>query len=316
MQVIGGFGEEGIILIRTGREADPAAPLGHAKVVHGHHPLHRAADTLGQDREDAVVHIGAGKGDVPQAGGLEATDICLVAGLQEAPAIFQLATTVIGEPHTLEPVLTQQRAGVAVHAAAIGAVEVHPPQCLVTECLTIPFDEALKIAVSADDGALEGGDRLGDPLQRDPLIAKGGGKSSLIVGAGLQASQQFVMTQRHFDGVLDRVKRLLLQRGDPPVPELGRAEGAVEDGRSVAIPLLAQMTDRHAQAVAPPLLWIVATCTADVPPLGELLVEKELLTQHHLGPAIGVIGREGNRRQRPQLLPFHPVIHPGGGPLG
>ena len=99
------------------------------------------------------------------------------------------------------------------------------------------------------------------------------------------------------------------------MPMIGNAPLG-EDGGGVAIALLTQMTDRYAQAIAPPLLRIVATGTADVPPLGELFVEKELLTQHHLGPAIGVVGREGNRRQRPQLLPFHPFIHPGGRPLG
>ena len=40
-----------------------------------------------------------------------------------------------------------------------------------------------------------------------------------------------------------------------------------------------------------------------------------MLAQHHLGPAVGVVGREGHGGQGAQLLPLHPLVHHGRRPL-
>ena len=267
MKAIRGLGEEGIVHVRPGREADPAAPLGDAEVVHGHHPLHRATEPLGQDGEDPVVHIGAGEGHVPQAGGLEQPHVCLQPGLQEAAPVLEVAA-VIGQPQALELVLAQQGARVAVHAAPLGAKQVHAPQRLVAHSLLIPLDEALQRTFAANDGALEGGDGLGDPIQGDGLVAEGGGKGGRVVAACPQPRQQFVVIEGHLHRVADGMERLLLQGGDPSVPELAAAVTGIEDGRCIAGPLLPQMADRDAQAIAPAFLRIVTAGAADVAGLG------------------------------------------------
>ncbi|MNH01859.1 hypothetical protein D3C79_610830 [compost metagenome] len=204
----------------------------------------------------------------------------------------------------------------AVHAAAIGSKQVHAPERLVAQRLRIPLDEALQRARAADDGALEGSDGLGDPIQGDVIIPEGRGEGSRVVRAGSQPHQQLVVIQRHLHRVVDGVQGLLLQRADPAIPELGAAVGGIEDGRGIAGPLLAEVADRDAQAIAPAFLGIVTAGTADVAGLGKLLVEEQLLAQHHLGPTVRVVGREGHRRHSSQLLPLHPFIHIGGGPLG
>ena len=123
---------------------------------------------------------------------------------------------------------------------------------VVGDRLLVAGDPAVERRLGGDDGALEGGDRLGDVLRGDALAGEGGlSNSVLIAGMALSRSSSIVHRHVHLARRLDRAERLLLERFGAAVPEEDLALGGVDDGGRAAAEPLHQMADAGRLAVRP-----------------------------------------------------------------
>jgi hypothetical protein len=80
----------------------------------------------------------------------------------------------------VKQVIRKQGAVVAVDTPCPGAKQVKTPQFRIGQGVSFPFQEFIKPAFAADNGALKNGQRLRDPVGIDGRIAKCGIKQGRI----------------------------------------------------------------------------------------------------------------------------------------
>ena len=100
--------------------------------------------------------------------------------------------------------------------------------------LVVTEVEAVERGVAGDDGALEGGDGLGDHFDGDLICAPSVFEKITIFGIDLQPVDDAIEGMRHLDGIGDGPFGLVFERGRAAVPELKGVVGGIDDGGSVA----------------------------------------------------------------------------------
>jgi len=177
--------------------------------------------------------------------------------------------------------------------AADGLEQGHAPQLGLAEGGGVAADEAVIGAVRGDQGALEGGQGLGDAVEGDLPVAEGPGEVPAVAGVGGEAPFRLAgAVQVHFHGVEDGTLGLLLQGRGAAVPEQHRLEGRVPYRRRVARAALPRFPQGGGAPVAAGLGVEVVAGTAG---LGALAREagfvEETFPQGDLGGVARVVGR-------------------------
>ena len=275
---------QGPVLAAPGRQAAGTAQLGAGHDAHHFlQPIHRA-----------VVQPGAGEGHVAQGGHTPDAP----AAVFQQQGVLVLVGRGVGREMTARGLAAEQ-AGVAegrplvAEDAADGLEQGHAPQLGLAEGGGVAADEAVIGAVRGDQGALEGGQGLGDAVEGDLAVAEGPGEVPAVAGVGGEAPFRLAgAVQVHFHGVEDGALGLLLKGRGAAVPEQHRLEGRVPYRRRVARAALPRFPQGGGAPVAAGLGVEVVAGTAG---LGALAREagfvEETFAQGDLGGVARVVGR-------------------------
>lgn len=273
----------------------------------GHHP-HRFVQAL--DR--AIVEIGRGVGEIAQR--LYPIHLLVLGLVGDGGAALVLQQPVLGvvdaageggklhekaltHRHVLRAV--EGRTGMARRAAGLGE-GVHAPHLLLGHRFFVAFDVAVVGAIGRDQGALVGRDSLGGVIHsHDVTLAERRFKMRFVARNLLDAPDGGIQVlHAHFDGVGRRAFGLLLQGRRASVPKLGRIEGRVPNGRSVATADLAVHPDGGGTVIVAAFHHVVTGKAGDVAGGGKAGIEIQHFPERHLGLGGGVVGwRRGGFRQ-------------------
>ena len=190
---------------------------------------------------------------------------------------------VVGEPPAL----------VAVGAAGLAGEQAEAPDLGVGEGRPVARDPAVEARDGGEQGALEGGERLGHgALARAGLVGEGVGEGRGVARVGGEPAGHVAQPLPHLVRVLDREADLRLERGRAPVPEQGPRPGEVEQRRRVA----RRRPAGHAEAARPRVgegvRRVVAARAGDPAVARQRRVVEQPPPEPDLRGRVGVVGRE------------------------
>ena len=140
-----------------------------------------------------------------------------------------------------------------IHAGVTGGAVLGRKQRIAAPLLLVePVFVASQISVESRIGReqrlLEFGDGVGDCIAGN-LAAVNCFELLFVLGRGLELADDFLPRCAHLQGILHRAAGLFLQVMGSTIPELGKVEGGVEDGRRVDRALVTFDTLRDDPAV-------------------------------------------------------------------
>ena len=271
------------------QEGHDAGVLGCGELLAQLQAAHRV-DRFGQGCGGAVVEVRIGQFDVTQGRHLEVEAVAILAG-DGNPAFGRAGCLVIlDDAHLLEGIAAHCRAVVTGHAAAV-LEQLVAGEFLGVEGLLVALQPLVEARIRRDEGFLEGGDGLGDPVDVHFGRAESLLEGAHVAGDGFQGGDRVLVGEGHFAGVGDGASGLLLQILRAAVPELGEVEARVEDGRGVDRAFLPAVADGALQVVRAAHGQVVAGVTRDEAGLRQAGIEEQHLAELDRGRVAGFGGR-------------------------
>ena len=261
-------------------------------------------DDIFEGFELAVVHVGAGDGDVAKAGSLEGALVRFDMRHVIAAKVGDLLVVAHALAGVVELIVGEEREGGADGVAG-GAVAFrrileggHASNLRRGKRILLALIGVLvKGRVAAEDGALKAGQGVGHAVEGDGIGPIHAAEKGPIRRVGAQFGNRGLVSFIHLQRVEDRGADLRFEAGGTAVPEQQRRVGRVDQAGGVAQPQCAAHADRPLFDIRESSLRAMAGGTGEGIVFGEPGVIKQPPAQGDGGLSGRVAGRDRERRQ-------------------
>ena len=281
-------------------------------------------DDLVERREDAVVHIWSGLGDIEQCRRAEGLPVLFILRdkvparvLRQRPVFIEvielgnetarhgdlgigLVSRVLGHVQSMEPVVREADPEVAFSALPLLHEQDQPLLRALGERLLVPVQMPVERAVPREQRAFERRDGHGHPLPGRLAVEDFLERIDIFRNRPDHLLDE-IDVPVHFEGGHHREKRLVFEGQDPSVMEQELLEGHVHKRRRVPPVARRGITERDVEPVRKGVVRVMAGCAAHGPVPGKPPVEEELLPELDLFRGLRVLlrrrnGGKGNER--------------------